>query len=134
VDAGSDGISKGIRHFRETHNVPFIYFFKNMSPEDFIRLLIGARCLVGNSSVGIREGSYLGLPVVNVGNRQAGRDRGPNVIDVGYVAVEIVDAVKQHMANGKYPSMNIYGDGRAGRRIAQLLATVPLRVDKRLTY
>jgi UDP-hydrolysing UDP-N-acetyl-D-glucosamine 2-epimerase len=134
VDAGSDQISKGIRHFRETHEVPFIYFFKNMSPEDFLQLLIGARCLVGNSSVGIREGSYLGLPVVNVGNRQAGRDRGPNVIDVGYGVAHIVDAVKQHMANGKYPSTDLYGDGQAGRRIAELLATAPLKVDKQLTY
>ena len=76
VDAGSDRISKGIRHFRETHNIPFIYFFKNLSPEDFLRLLIGANCLVGNSSVGIREASYLGVPTVNIGNRQIGRDRG----------------------------------------------------------
>ena len=83
VDAGSDRISKGIRHFRETHDVPFIYFFKNMAPEDFLRLLIGSDCLVGNSSVGIRESSHLGVPVVNIGSRQSGRERGPNVIDVG---------------------------------------------------
>jgi UDP-hydrolysing UDP-N-acetyl-D-glucosamine 2-epimerase len=134
VDAGSDHISKGIRHFRETHEVPFIYFFKNMAPEDFLRLLTGARCLVGNSSVGIREGSYLGLPVVNIGSRQAGRDRGPNVIDVGYDGVDIAAAVKQHLANGTYPSANLYGDGHAGRRIADLLASVPLQVEKRLTY
>jgi len=134
VDAGSDHISKGIRHFRESHDVPFVYFFKNMSPEDFLRLLVGARCLVGNSSVGIREASYLGLPVVNIGNRQAGRDRGPNVINVEYNAVGIVDAVRRHMANQKYPSSNLYGDGQAGRRIAELLAKAPLKVEKRLTY
>jgi UDP-hydrolysing UDP-N-acetyl-D-glucosamine 2-epimerase len=134
VDAGSDHISKGIRHFRETHDVPFVYFFKNMSPEDFLRLLIGARCLVGNSSAGIREGSYLGLPVVNIGSRQAGRDRGPNVIDVEYDAVNIADAVGQHLANGRYSSANLYGNGQAGWRMAELLATVPLKVEKRLTY
>jgi UDP-N-acetylglucosamine 2-epimerase len=134
VDAGSDRISKGIRQFRETHGVPFIYFFKNMSPEDFLRLLIGSCCLVGNSSVGIREASYLGLPVVNIGNRQAGRDRGPNVINVGYDAVGIVDAVRQHMANEKYPSSDLYGDGQAGGRIAELLVKAPLKVEKRLAY
>ncbi len=79
VDAGSDRISKGIRVFRETRDIPHVYFFKNLAPEDFLRLLMGARCLVGNSSVGIREGSYLGVPVVNVGGRQAGRDRAANV-------------------------------------------------------
>ena len=71
VDAGSDRISKGIRHFRETRAIPHVHFFKNLAPEDFLRLLAGARCLVGNSSVGIREGSFLGVPVVNVGSRLA---------------------------------------------------------------
>ena len=134
VDAGSDHISKGIRHFRETHSVPFMYFFKNLAPEDFLRLLIGAHCLVGNSSVGIRESSYVGVPVVNIGNRQAGRDRGPNVIDVGYRWEDIKAAVKYQIANGCYPSHTLYGDGRAGERITNLLAEVPLSIEKRLTY
>ena len=134
VDAGSDRISKGIRHFRETHAIPFIYFFKNLSPEDFLRLLIGANCLVGNSSVGIRESSFLGVPAVNIGNRQIGRDRGPNVIDTGYSAKEIVDAVEQHLTNGKYTTSGLYGDGTAGEKIADLLATVPLKSEKQLAY
>jgi UDP-hydrolysing UDP-N-acetyl-D-glucosamine 2-epimerase len=134
VDAGSDRISKGIRHFRETHEVPFIYFFKNMLPEDFLALLIGSKCLVGNSSVGIREASYLGVPVVNIGNRQTGRERGTNVIDVKYASADITAAVNQHLSNGRYPTTTLYGDGQAGARIAELVATVPLTVAKRLTY
>ncbi len=134
VDAGSDRISKGIRHFRETHDIPYIYFFKNLSPEDFLRLLLGARCIVGNSSVSIREASFLGVPAVNIGNRQVGRDRGPNVIDTGYGTDEISAAIKTHLNNGHYPSSTLYGDGQAGQRIADLLAVVPLTVDKRLTY
>lgn len=134
VDAGSDRISKGIRHFRETHDVSRVYFFKNLAPEDFLRLLMGARCLVGNSSVGIRESAFLGLPVVNIGNRQAGRDRGANVTDVGYDREAIVRAVRAHLDNGRYPSDPLYGDGRAGARVAELLATQPLTVAKRITY
>lgn len=134
VDAGSDRISKGIRHFRETHEIPFIYFFKNLSPEDFLRLLIGAKCIVGNSSVGVREASYLGIPTVNIGRRQAGRDRGPNVIDTGYSTDEVIKAINEHIENGRYPSSNLYGDGKAGKRIADLLAKVPLEIEKRLTY
>jgi UDP-hydrolysing UDP-N-acetyl-D-glucosamine 2-epimerase len=134
VDAGSDRISKGIRHFRETHDVPYIYFFKNLTPEDFLRLMIGSNCMVGNSSVSIREASFLGVPAVNIGNRQAGRDRGPNIIDTGYEANEILQAIKQHLSNGKYPSSDLYGDGQSGRRIADILAEQPLNVDKRLTY
>lgn len=134
VDAGSDRISKGIRHFRETHNVPFIYFFKNMPPEDFLRLLIGAKCLIGNSSAGIRECSFLGVPAVNIGSREAGRERGPNVIDVGYDREAIIEAARQHLANGRYPSSTLYGNGHAGERIAALLAEVPLTIEKRITY
>ena len=134
VDAGSDQISKGLRRFREAGANSNIYFFKNMTPEDFLRLLAGARCLVGNSSVGIRESSYLGVPVVNIGNRQQGRDRARNVIDVGYNADEIVQATRKHLANGRYPSSPLYGDGKAGERIAQILARVPLTVEKRIAY
>jgi len=134
VDAGSDGISKGIRHFRETHHVPFIYFFKNMAPEDFLRLLIGSRCLIGNSSVGIRESSYLGVPVINIGSRQAGRDRGLNVIDVEYDRSAIRQAIERQLSNGCYPSDTLYGEGHAGKRIADLLAEVPLTIYKRITY
>jgi UDP-hydrolysing UDP-N-acetyl-D-glucosamine 2-epimerase len=134
VDAGSDRISKAIRRFREIRRVPFIYFIKNMAPEDFLRLLARARCLAGNSSVGIRESSYMGLPVVNVGSRQVGRDRGPNVLDVGYDRQAIAHAVREQLTVGRYPGVPLYGDGKAGGRIADLLARVPLTVDKRITF
>ncbi|MEZ4415117.1 MAG: UDP-N-acetylglucosamine 2-epimerase [Gemmatimonadota bacterium] len=134
VDAGSDGISKGIRHFRETHDIPHTYFFKNLAPEDFLRLLAGASCLIGNSSVGIREGAYLGVPVVNIGNRQAGRDRAENVSDVGYRMDAILEAVRRQLAHGRFDSSSLYGDGTAGTRVAELLATRPLRTEKRIHY
>jgi UDP-hydrolysing UDP-N-acetyl-D-glucosamine 2-epimerase len=134
VDAGSDGTSGGIRSFREIERPNNIHFFKNMEGLDFLRLLYNSRCLIGNSSVGVRECSYLGIPVVNIGSRQAGRDRGTNLLDVDYDRTEIVGAVKHHMGNGRYPSDTIYGDGRAGKRIAHVLALTPLKVEKRLTY
>ena len=134
VDAGSDRISKAIRHFRETRDIPHVHFFKNLAPEDFLRLLMAARCLLGNSSVGLREGSYLGVPVVNVGSRQSGRERGDNVTDVGYDRAAIVAAVRTHWGNGRCPSSTLYGDGSAGQRIAELLATAELSIDKRIAY
>ena len=114
--------------------MPHVHFFKNLGPEDFLRLLMGARCLLGNSSVGIREGSYLGVPVVNVGSRQSGRERGDNVTDVGYDRAAIVAAVRMHWGNGRPPSNTLYGDGRAGHRIAELLATAALSIEKRISY
>lgn len=134
VDAGSDGTSGAIRAFRENEKPKQMHFFKNMSPTDFLKLLCNARVLVGNSSVGVRECSYLGVPVVNIGSRQSGRDRGINVIDVEHDRQEIVDGIDRHLSNGTYPSDPIYGDGNAGVRIAELLATAPLTIEKRLTY
>jgi UDP-hydrolysing UDP-N-acetyl-D-glucosamine 2-epimerase len=134
VDAGSDGTSGGVRTFREHEKPTNFHFFKNMAPEDFLRLLHNASCLVGNSSVGIRECSFLGVPVVNIGTRQGGRDRGSNVIDVGYDRAEIVRAIERHRSNGRYPQDHLYGDGCAGKRIAALLSTEPLRIEKRLAY
>ena len=105
-----------------------------MAPTDFLRLLHNSRCLVGNSSVGIRECSFLGVPVVNIGSRQEGRDRGANVLDVGYDRELIKDAIGRHLMNGRYPQDHLYGDGHAGARIAQSLWEAPLTIEKRLCY
>jgi UDP-hydrolysing UDP-N-acetyl-D-glucosamine 2-epimerase len=134
VDAGSDGTSKGIRSFRERNNLPKVHFFKNLPPEDFIRLLNGSLCIIGNSSVAIRECAWLGVPAINIGSRQSGRDRGANVIDVGYEQEEIVRAVRTHLAKPRPKVDSIYGDGSAGERIASILATVPLTFEKKLAY
>lgn len=134
VDAGSDGTSNAIRTFRELEQPTNMHFFKNMAPIDFLRLLYNSRCMVGNSSAGIRECSFLGVPAVNIGTRQAGRERGRNVIDVDYDRRQIIRAIERQLSNGRYPSDLIYGDGKAGERIADLLARVPLKIEKRLTY
>jgi UDP-hydrolysing UDP-N-acetyl-D-glucosamine 2-epimerase len=134
VDAGSDGTSRGIRQFRELQRPTNIHFFKNMEPEDFLRLVYNSNCLIGNSSVGIREASYLGVPTVNIGTREVGRERGPNVIDVDYEKTQIRSAIQSQLSNGRYPSDSLYGSGGAGRRIAEILRDVPLKFEKRLTY
>jgi len=134
VDAGSDGTSKGIRIFREQNHTANIHFFRNMSPIDFLRLIYNSRAVVGNSSVGIRECSFLGVPVVNIGSRQTGRERGPNTLDVEPDRDSILSAIRQQAEHGHFPQAMIYGDGKAGERIAELLATVPLSFEKRLAY
>ncbi|HLT23706.1 MAG TPA: UDP-N-acetylglucosamine 2-epimerase, partial [Ignavibacteria bacterium] len=128
VDAGSDGTSKGIRVFRENNPQAKIHFFKNMEPLDFLRVLKNSRCLVGNSSVGIRECSYLGIPVVNIGSRQQGRERGRNVLDVDYSMEEIKGAVEKQLNTGHFSKEEIYGSGNAGAKIAELLSEVPLTI------
>jgi UDP-hydrolysing UDP-N-acetyl-D-glucosamine 2-epimerase len=134
VDAGSDGTSNGLRTFRENNPEAPIHFFKNMAPMDFLKLSIASRAIVGNSSVAIRECSFLGVPAVNVGGRQFRRERGGNVIDTGYSSSEIADAISDQLEHGPYPASTLYGDGKAGLRIAELLATAPLTYDKQLAY
>jgi UDP-hydrolysing UDP-N-acetyl-D-glucosamine 2-epimerase len=134
VDAGADGTSNAIRTFREQVKPKRMHFFKNMTPTDFLRLLYNSKCLIGNSSVGIRECSYLGVPVVNIGTRQSGRERGKNVIDSDYDLENIKDAALYQIKHGRYAPDNLYGDGKAGARIAEKLATAPLEIEKRLTY
>lgn len=134
VDAGSDGTSKGIRVFRELEKPKNIHFFRNMVPEDFLRVLYASQCIVGNSSVGIRECSFLGVPTVNIGDRQVGRERGPNVIDVDHDRTAIRQAIQRQLDHGKYAQDTTYGDGCAGSRIADLLKHQELHIEKRLTY
>ena len=93
-------------------------------PEDFMALVKGSRCLVGNSSMGIRECSFLGTPAVNIGSRQDGRERAGNAIDVGHNATHIGDAIMEQVEHGAYPSSNLYGDGQAGKRIAKIIQEV----------
>jgi len=134
VDAGADGISRGIRSYRERNEIPHIHFFKNMRPEDFLELLYNSKCLVGNSSVGIRECSFLGVPVVNIGSRQDGRDRGDNVIDVGNSKDAIMGAIKQWLGAEKPKRSDVYGGGNAGKKMAEILSSITLRYHKKINF
>jgi UDP-hydrolysing UDP-N-acetyl-D-glucosamine 2-epimerase len=149
VDAGSNEIEKGIRNFiykksklanndsnvteEEKSEVP-VHFFRHIDAKMFVRLLNHTSCLIGNSSAGIKEGSYLGTPVVNIGTRQNERERASNTIDVDYNSSEIVSAVKKQLVNGRYNQSPIYGDGTAAIRIAETLANCPLEIQKKMTY
>lgn len=134
VDAGADGTSTGIRSFRERFDLNHVHFFKNMEGEDFLELLFHSKGLVGNSSVGIRECSFLGVPVVNIGSRQHRRQRGENVIDVTYDSKAIVNAIKTHFQNRRLLKSDIYGTGDSGAKIADLLAELPLQFHKTIEY
>jgi UDP-hydrolysing UDP-N-acetyl-D-glucosamine 2-epimerase len=134
VDAGADGTSTGIRAYREKHQLPHVHFFKNMEPNDFLRLLYHSKGLIGNSSVGIRECAFLPVPVVNIGSRQNRRDRGHNVKEADYSRIKIREQIVYWLDNGRPQSSTVYGGGRAGKEIAQLLAKLPLCFHKTITY
>jgi len=134
VDAGSDDISKRLRMFRERNPSAPVHFFKNFTPENYARLIANCACLVGNSSSGIREGAFLGVPAVNIGSRQYGRECGPNVIHVLSDAAQITSAIFSQLSHGRYEHSPIFGSGDAGYKIADVLASVPLDVKKTLSY
>lgn len=132
ADPGTGGTAQGIRAFREQHmELPF-HFFKHVDSGHFVQLLKKCACFIGNSSVGIRECSALGVPAVNIGSRQRGRERGPNVVDCIPDTEAIVNAVRRQLAHGHYAPVTLYGKGNAGERIAEQLATIPFILKKHL--
>jgi UDP-hydrolysing UDP-N-acetyl-D-glucosamine 2-epimerase len=135
ADAGSDDLARGIRKWREKGLGDKMHFFKNLPTETYIRLMSRTVCLVGNSSSGIREGTFIGTPVVNIGSRQTSRERGRNVVDVGSDEESIAEAILAQKAHGRYPMQDIYGDGSAGKKIAEVLAGLGrVEVQKRIAY
>ena len=135
ADAGSDSIAKGIRKAREKGLVENMQFFKNLPIETYVLLMKNCSCLIGNSSSGIREGAFIGTPVVNIGTRQSDRERGKNVIDVDHKSDEILKAIKLQVEHGPYDSEDIYGDGNSGNRIAKILSSMNnISVQKTISY
>ncbi len=134
VDAGADGTSTGIRSFREKYAMEKVHFFKNMEGDDFLNLLHNSLCLVGNSSVGIRECAYLGVPTVNIGSRQNRRDRGENVVDVSYDENDIIASIQTVLEKKSRITSQVYGGGTAGVQIATLLKELPLQFHKTIMY
>ena len=132
MDAGAEEVTQAVRDFCARH--PGIHHFKSLPMESYAVLLKNAKCLIGNSSSGIRESEFLGVPVVNVGTRQEGRLRGKNVRDVPYEKTAILSAIREQIAHGPYRPEHLYGDGRAGEKIAKTLVEYDFRVQKRITY
>jgi UDP-hydrolysing UDP-N-acetyl-D-glucosamine 2-epimerase len=134
VDAGADGTSAGIRAFREQNELKNFYFLKNMEGRDFLKVLYNSKALIGNSSVGIRECAFLGVPVVNIGSRQNRRERGSNVIDVDYDELSILRGISIQNNSGKRVNSNVYGGGDAGINISNILSDIDLCFTKTITY
>jgi UDP-N-acetylglucosamine 2-epimerase len=132
-DAGTGEMADMLRNARERHPklTANMRFITNVPANDFVALLAHAACLVGNSSAGIKECSFLGTPVVNIGNRQQGRLTGAHVLQAGYEAEEIGAAIATQLAHGRYQPSHIYYRENASDAIAAVLAKTPLYTQKR---
>jgi UDP-hydrolysing UDP-N-acetyl-D-glucosamine 2-epimerase len=134
IDAGSDHISKRIRQFRDQHAPAWLRLLTNVPPETYLHVLAATACAVGNSSSFVRDASFLGTPVVLVGDRQEGRERDDHVIAVGAERETIAAAVRRQLNHGAYAPSTLYGDGQVSSRIAAALAKLEPYVQKRLAY
>lgn len=136
IDAGSDHISRAIRVYRDRHQhaVPWLRTLINVPPGEYLQVLAGASCAVGNSSSFVRDASFFGTPVVLVGNRQRGRETSAHVVRVPAEQVVIADAVRERLATGRHPPSTLYGDGAVSARIADQLAQLTPYVQKTLSF
>lgn len=138
-DAGGRAMMDVIDEYRAE---PWLRGYANIGRELYLSVMSAADVMIGNSSSGIIEAPLFGLPFVNVGTRQAGRERAGNVIDVGYDADEIAAVVRRLLEDEAFLSTHsettsIYGDGHSGPRIADLLAKIALEpglVQKKIAY
>jgi GDP/UDP-N,N'-diacetylbacillosamine 2-epimerase (hydrolysing) len=134
IDAGSDRISKTIRVFRERTAPTWLRTLINLEPENYLQVLAGAACAVGNSSSFVRDASFFGTPVVLVGDRQGGREIDAHVTPVPPVASGILDAIHQQLEHGRYAPSTLYGDGWTAQAICDALVGLTPYVQKRLHY
>jgi UDP-hydrolysing UDP-N-acetyl-D-glucosamine 2-epimerase len=133
ADAGTAEMADSLRHFREHAGsaAQTMRFITDVPVGEFVALLKVAACLIGNSSAGIKECSFLGTPVVDIGARQQGRLRADNVVHVGYAADAIADAVRRQVAHGRYPSSPVYYRPGASQAMVDVLAGIGLYTQKR---
>lgn len=134
VDAGSDRISTAIRSFREDKKPEWLYLAKHFQPEVFQKLLKNAACAIGNSSSFIRDTTFSGTPVVLVGDRQVGRERGENLIEAEFCQTDLSKAINFQLAHGKYFNNNLYGDGNASGKIVDILKNFSPKIQKTISY
>lgn len=131
ADAGSRSLSERIKHFLQARTDSRL--FTNLDPISYWSLLREAEMLLGNSSSGIMEAASFGVPAVDIGIRQQGRERGRNVLHAQPAALSILEQIERARDPDFRRSLrgmaNPYGDGHAGRRMAEVIASVPLGED-----
>jgi len=132
-DAGTAEMAESLRHFREQHGAATekMRFITNVPADEFVAMLRQAACLIGNSSAGIKECSFLGTPVVNIGGRQQGRLAADHVVQVGYDSEAIRSAVVAQLRHGRYAASHIYYQPEASQAIVDVLVGAELYTQKR---
>ena len=133
-DAGAEQISKKLRTLRELNAIHNYKILKNLPIEYYIPLIKHSKCLIGNSSSAIRDGSFIGVPAVNVGTRQNNRLFCSNVVQSGTDEKSIFKSIKLQLQK-KYKPSNLYGSGDASKKIIKILKKIEkFSCQKLITY
>jgi len=138
ADAGGRAMIEVLESYENEKN---IHLYKTVPHEEFLALMKYASVLIGNSSSGIIEAPSLHLPVVNIGTRQQGRERGDNIIDAPYEKAHIEQAIQRAFFDNAFlakvrKGKNPYYRANTSERIASLLHKIPINtrlLAKRIT-
>ncbi len=131
-DYGSDEISKMIRMGRELGNLRRVRFVINVEPSKFVEIASQSQAIIGNSSFGIRESSFIPKLSINLGRRQDGRQRASNVIDVTD-PTNLVNVFKNSLKIDESLTRSfLYGDGNSGVRAANVIANWRPRIKRNM--
>jgi len=139
ADAGGRMI---IREISKERKNPNFNIFPSLTYKDFLALEREASVWVGNSSGAMIESSSFATPVVNIGNRQSGRQHGENVLNTGYNQNQISSAIRKSLEDKDYLKSlkrikNPWGDGKTGPRVAKILENITIDdrlLTKQITY
>lgn len=139
ADAGGRQMIDVIKKYELHTNVQT---FQSLRHGDFLALLKLSSVIVGNSSSGIIEAPSFGVPAINIGSRQNGREKGENVIDTGYHSDDITAAMNRALYNDEFKrkvktAINPYGNGNSSEKITDILENVvitPELLQKRMMY
>ena len=122
-DHGTNLVSKSLRRAREAGKLKNVRFIINLPPEQFITIALKSKIMIGNSSFGIREASFIGLPVINLGTRQSGRQRASNVVEIQEPNAKELEVRVEEQIKARFLSSSIYGSGKAGEISARTIST-----------
>ena len=131
ADLGAEDIAHELRKWNDTVEGHRIRFLRYLPPRLFLPLLASARCLIGNSSAGVKECSVLGIPAIDIGTRQSGRLKSTNVVVAEPTPRALAAAIKKQLAVGRYRPTTLYAKPHTAKRVARIAATTPLRLAKR---
>ncbi len=135
ADAGADKISRIIRVKEQNNLLGNVKFFKNLPIELYIPLIHRTKCLIGNSSSAIRDGAYIGVRAVNIGNRQTSRLLGPNIISCSYSKKDIKKSINLQIKKKRASKSLIYGRPGVAKKIIKILKKIKkIKIQKQISY